>query len=402
MASYESSILYVVTHPMAVHNLLRRELLFLSKCGWRVDLACGSYDPDASHTIPCPVHCVPMSRTISPLRDALAVFRMASLIRKLRPRIVAASTPKGGLIGIVAAAMTGVPVRVYVLRGLRLETARGPLRAALTVTERLACGCAHRVLCVSPSLRRRALELRLSNARKLTVLGSGSSTGVDCERFSPDSGMMLRSARIRANLGIPEHAPVIGYVGRLAADKGIIDLLQAFGSVRKQIPEAYLLLVGDFDDTDPLPAAVLNALKNDPRVLVTGWVNDTAPYYPLMHVLALPTYREGFPNVALEAAASGKPVIGTKATGVVDAVLHGVTGILSSTGDAGNFANNLVAILSDPNLARRLGEAGRNRAVREFSSDIVLPRLVSFYSALYNDGKSSSPNDVTPFATADR
>jgi glycosyltransferase involved in cell wall biosynthesis len=244
-----------------------------------------------------------MARGIELFRDVIAFCRMLWLITKLKPDIVEFSTPKAGLLGNVAAWIRRVPVRVYFLRGLRLETASGFMRIVLLWSEKIAAACAHVVVANSRSLSDRAHELGISNEKKTTMLGSGSSNGVDVLRFCPGK------SSVREEFGIPADARIIGFVGRLTADKGIPELLEAFVKILRKHPESYLLLVGWFDAAEDALGLRLRArIEGHPRIICTGYVPDPAPYYRAMDLMVLPSWREGFPNVVLEASASGVPV----------------------------------------------------------------------------------------------
>ncbi len=286
---------------------------------------------------------------------------------------------------MIAARLAGVPVRIYTLRGLRLETATGTARRVLTMTEKVACGCAHHVVCVSDSLRSRAIDLGLVPESKALVLGSGSSNGVDADRFRPRQPH--EQAEIRAELGIPDRAPVVGFVGRFTRDKGIADLADAFfGKVVERFPDARLLLIGDFEEGDPVAPEVRQRLEDDRRVVRPGFVSDTAPYYGAMDVLAFPSYREGFPNAPLEAASSAVPVAGYAATGTVDAVVTGRTGTLVPIRDRQGLANALLSYLDDPALRRAHGGNGRERVEGEFRREIVWQNWIDFYRGAHGRG----------------
>src|SRR5712692_5424955 len=164
---------------------------------------------------------VPMAREIAGLADLVSLWRLCRLMRRLRLTITNVSTPKAGLLGGLAAWLSGVPCRVYTLRGLRCETVRGPKRKALVFTERIACGCAHQVFCVSESVRQKAVALGLVDMDRTVVLGSGSSNGVDAARFAPTAELLRVTSHLRGDLGIPLETPVMGYVGRFTRDKGI-------------------------------------------------------------------------------------------------------------------------------------------------------------------------------------
>lgn len=323
---------------------------------------------------------VPMERGMDPARDLASLRALVRLLRDLRPHVVDASTPKAGLLVTLAAVLTRVPCRIHTLRGLRFETMTGPGRAVLLGTTRLTCAQAHRVLCVSPSLRRRAIELGVVPAAKAMVLGMGS--GVDLARFTATDHARARAAALRARRGIPADAPVLGFAGRVARDKGFVELAAAWQHLRARHPRLHWVIMGPPDPTDAIPAHLDAALDADPRVHRLGHVDDVVPAYLLMDVLALPTYREGFGNVLLEAAALEIPAVATRVTGCVDAVEDRVTGTLVPPRDAVALARAIGAYLDDPALRRQHGHAGRARAERLFRQEDLWAHLHRTYADL--------------------
>src|SRR6185295_3582644 len=294
---------------------------------------------------------VEMPRRISPLGDLVALVRLVRILRALRPSIVQSHTPKGGLLGMIAAFLTGVPVRIYTLHGLPLETARGLKRVLLRWTEKISCLLASQVLAVGPSLRRIGIAEGLAPPSKFKVLGKGTINGVDADdRFNPLPHAAAEGKALRRANGIPAEARVIGFVGRIVRDKGLEDLMEAWKGLREEYPDLHLLVAGAFESRDPISPSADAALRGDSRIHLTGNVDFTRPLYGAMEIVVLPTYREGFPTVPLEAAAMGLPVVATQVTGCVDAVLDGVTGTLVPAGNPDRLKAALRTDLDTPGL----------------------------------------------------
>lgn len=380
----------VVTHGLTAATLMRGQLRYLATRGFDVHLlASPGADLDRAATAEgVAVHAVPMQREIAPLADLVSVERLHRRLRHLAPDLVNCGTPKAGFLGALAGAAARVPRRIHTLRGLRLETARGWRRTLLAASDRTAARLAHRVVCVSESLRQRALKLRLMPEAKACVLGAGSSNGVDTERFHPAVGEDATRGAVRRELGLHDAPEVIGFVGRLTRDKGVEDLVAAFREVGRCRPKAHLLLVGDFEAGDPVSPTIAAEIRSAPRILRTGMILEPAPYYRAMDVLALPSYREGFPNAALEAAATAIPVAGYAVTGTVDAVSDGVTGTLVPAGDLAGLSNALATYLERPERRLEHGVAGRRRVEDRFRQELVWQQWENLYRSLLDEAAS--------------
>lgn len=379
---------FAVSDARTVRAFLRHQLRDLRDRGLLTSYFCGGdgdvpdLDGLGSRTP------IPFLREIHPIVDLQALCRLIASPEFRGLDILNASTPKAGLIGMLAGWLCRLPVRIYLVRGLRYETARGWKRWLLMTAERIACACAHRVVCISDSVRRELIAEGLVSAQKTCVLGSGSSNGVQFSRFAEVSPSKIAEARNQ--LGLPIDVPVIGFVGRLTRDKGISELWAAFQQVRARWPEARLLIVGDFESGDPVGKEVQEALRHDPAVHITGFVADTSIYFPLMTLLAFPSYREGFPNVILEAACAGVPAVGFSATGTIDAIQDGQTGRIVPLGDSVRMAEAMAMYLSDDTLRARHGQTARERARRDFVPERIWQAMFELYNELlqHNTGRS--------------
>jgi len=359
--------------------ILGARLRVLRRAGFRVILVCspGPLVDSTAASAGVERAAILMRRTIAPATDLLALFRLWLLLGKCKPVLVEFGTPKVGLLGMLAGWLRGVPRRVYMLRGLKLERSSGLKRWVLLAAERIACACAHVVLCNSASLRAEALALRLAPATKLLVLGEGSSNGVDVERFSPGP------SNVHETFDIPRGASVVGFVGRFTRDKGLPELMEAFDQILLAESSTHLLLVGWFDAAeDALDAGLRDRILSHPRIHCTGFVADTALYYRAMDVMVLPTWREGFPNAVLEAAATGIPVVTTESTGARDAVVAEVTGLLIPPGYPEAIYESVIKLLRDPERRLRMGRAARAWVTEHYSEERVLGLTADYYMSL--------------------
>lgn len=358
----------VTTVPMSLKILLRGQLKWMQQQGFEV-LAVSSDGPEVndltaeglSHQV------VPMSRAITPVADLLALVKMFRLIRQFRPDIIHTHTPKAGLIGMLAARAAGVPVRFHTVAGLPLMGLGGWRRRLLVLTERLTYRCATRVLVNSGSLLRYIDENITAGAVRLSVLGNGSSNGIDTAYFSRTPELQEQGRSIRAEYSITADAPVFCFIGRLVRDKGIGELVQAFDSVRDAFPEARLLLVGFMEpERDPLDAATEARIGGGSGIHALGYCEDVRPWLAASDVFVFPSYREGFPNVVLQASAMGVPVIASDINGCNEIVEEGKTGWLVPVRDQAALAEAMEQSVKDRHALTEMGHLGRQRVVERF------------------------------------
>ncbi len=385
-------LLHITTVPMSF-KFFEGQVAYMKDQGFEVHALSspGAFLEEFAEREQITAHSVEMLRQISPLQDLKAILRLCRRIRKIRPTIVHSHTPNGGLLGTIAAWLTRTPIRIYHIRGLPLMTAKGNKRRLLWLSEKIACLLAHRVLCVSHSIREVAIAEKLCSPHKIKVLLGGSGNGVDAiGRYNPDRLTNSEHQAIRSEYGIPETALVIGFVGRIVRDKGVHELIQAWKMLRDEFPNLHLLVVGMLETQDPVDSDVVDILQNDDRIHLTDRQWDTPPFYAAMDLLVLPTYREGLPNVPLEAAAMRLPVVATRIPGCIDAVQDGVTGSLVPPYDGEALANAIRCYLLDSSLREDHAIAGRNRVLDFFRQEKIWEALEQEYVDLLHKRMPSS------------
>jgi len=321
---------------------------------------------------------VPIARGISLRRDFVALVEVTRFLRREQFDLVHSITPKAGLLAMVGGLLARTPVRLHTFTGQVWATRTGITRELLKNIDRLLAASATLTIADSSSQRDFLLQQRVVSAPRSIVLGSGSVSGVDERQFHPDAGARLR---IRRDLGIDPEDGVLLFVGRLNRDKGVLDLAQAFAHVATQRKDVRLLVVGT--DEQKISSVMREACgPHADRLIFVDFTSEPQAFMAASDVLCLPSHREGFGTVIIEAAAVGLPAVASRIYGVVDAMIDGVTGLSHPPGDAKAIADTLLRILSDSGLRRRLGEAARERAVSDFSLATVTNAVLELYQRL--------------------
>lgn len=325
-------------------------------------------------------HVVNMKREISLVNDIKSLIKMISLMIREKPYIVNSGTPKAGLIGTLAAFVTRRPVRVYTVRGLRLETTIGIKYKVLYLMEKIAMFCATDVIAISESLKTRIVSLGLANKSDIKVLGYGSSNGLNLANFSKKK----QDINFEYKKRLEDHF-VIGFVGRIVKDKGIKEVIEAFKIIRNKGYNTKLLVVGKVEKDDSISIADFEFLQENNDVVLVGEVSDTVNYYNNMDVLVFPTHREGFGNVSIEAQAVEVPVITTNVTGAKDTVKSEETGYIVEQGDYIGIAEKIELLINNPELRSKLGSNGRDRVKTKFTNEVIWTALENFIEIKFDD-----------------
>lgn len=375
----------ISTVPFFVVAQLKHQIELLGKQGARVTVVASDEPELALMEGLAGVNCVPIDipRSISPWRDLQALIQLFFFFRRERIQIAHSTTPKAGLLTALAAFFAGVPVRLHTFTGQPWVTMRGAKRWVARASDRLIGSLNTRCYTDSTSQRQFLIAQGIVDTKRLFVIGAGSLAGVDMKRFDRSRFSSDQCETLRRSLGIPCGAPVLLFVGRITVDKGVSELLQAFGMLKAAASDAHLVFVGRFDAESGVPGAIsLHDIERLRDTHVVGYTETPEAYLALADILCLPSYREGFGTVVIEAAAMGVPTVGTNIYGLSDAVEHGETGLLVSTRNVDELADALKQMLDDKSLRTRMGKAAEQRASTLFDSSKVNTLVVDEYRSL--------------------
>jgi glycosyltransferase involved in cell wall biosynthesis len=317
-----------------------------------------------------------VSRKISLFRDLASLFRLIAFFIRHRPQVVHSTTPKAGMLAMLAARITGVRFRLHTFTGQVWQTRTGMMRKLLIATDRLTVACASLVLADSHGQLELLTEKGIVDAARAGVLGQGSICGVDPTRFMANSGTR---ADMRRQLQIPENTIIFLYMARFTVDKGAIAMADAFARLGKEsnLP-VHLLMVGpDEEDLTETIHGKLSGVAG--KYSLINYTDTPERYFQCADVFCLPSYREGFPMVLLNAAAAELPVIASRIYGCTDAVVDGETGLLFEAGNIPAFCAHLHALAGSPELRERLGRNARERVEEHFTEEHVNRLLMDVY-----------------------
>lgn len=328
---------------------------------------------------------VNITRQVSLLNDIVALVKIIEYMRKNEFDCVVTNNAKGVLLGQLAAFIVCVPHRIIVAHGVLFDTMHGIKRQLIRFQSWFCAMLSHMTICVSDSVRRRRLEEGIDRASKQVVLGQGTPAGVDTiGQFNPDNVTTQELDVLRSGMGLNQNDFVIGFCGRLVKDKGIVELVDAFNLLRQRNQEKSLklMIIGRREKWDSIPEKTMLYLQNCSDIIFTGFVphSEIQKYYALMNVFVLPSYREGFPTVILEASAMSIPVVVSRSTGCIDSIIEGQTGFYTDITPE-SIADS-VSLLFDRPRAMKMGENGRNWMVSTFEHTIVNKYWLDFFDSI--------------------
>lgn len=328
-------------------------------------------------------HCIPMERSISVWNDFVGLIRFLFFFWKEKPDVVHGNTPKASLLSMLAAKLARVPVRVYMCHGLRYQGFDGNVRKLLMAMERLSCACATEVLCVSRGVRDTLIRDHVCKESKCKVVHNGSANGIDLSLFNPDR---IDGRKVREELRIQENEFVFVFVGRIVRDKGVNELVAAFDKLYETYPGIALILVGPKEDElNPISQETQRIIERHPKIYAVGRKSDVKPYMRIANVFVLPSYREGFGMVLMEAGALGVPCITTDISGCNEIVVDNENGLIIPPKDEASLYEVMRYAVEHPDEMKRMGKNARSLIEERYEQRVVWEALLGEYQRLLKE-----------------
>lgn len=380
MTNKRKRICILAATPLTIHFFLQPHLRALAQDNdltLMVNLKNDSYLPPL--TLPIDIIDIPIARKMAPLSDLKCLFKLIFLFQKTQYDLLITVVPKAGLLGMLAGVFSKIPVRLHIFQGEVWANLIGFKRHLFRRCDQITATLATHLLAVSKSERQFLIAEKVVRDSKISVLGNGSIGGVDLDRFSPNENIRQETRR---DLGIPADAIVMIFIGRLVADKGIHELLEAYKRNAQTQPNFWLLLVGP-DEEGELDKLDLGEFKN--QVKRVAYTSEPEKYLAAADFLCLPSHREGFGVVIIEAAALGLPAIGSSIYGISDAVLDGVTGLLFEPQNVDDLQKSIHILLSDESLRIALGLAAYENVKKNFTSKEVVENYMEHIRSILKE-----------------
>ncbi len=326
---------------------------------------------------------IPLTRKITPFKDLVALWKMYRFLKKLDPDIVHSHTPKAGIIAMLAARLAGVPHRLHTVAGLPLMEARGLKRIILNAVEKWTYACATAVYPNSYGLKDIIIQEGFCKQDKLKVIGAGSSNGIDTSYFDPEQFPISDQHALRESLHIPKEDFLFVFIGRLVTDKGINELVHAFDRLGQKHPHIGLVLVGPQEpELDPLLPETTAIIAAHQRIYTTGYQQDVRPYLAFAKALVFPSYREGFPNVVLQAGAMGLPAIVSDINGCNEIIKHQHNGLIIDVKNTEAILEAMEELLVDQNRYARMQAVARDHITSAYKRKVIWEEILAEYRTL--------------------
>jgi glycosyltransferase involved in cell wall biosynthesis len=382
-ASVKRKLIRTSTIAMSLDFLLKGQLAFLNK---EYDVVAVSGQDKHLEKVAdreaVRVEVVSMQRSISPLKDVVSLWKFFWLFKRENPQIVHSITPKAGLLTMLAAKYAGVPVRIHTFTGLIFPTKTGFLQRVLIFMDKVLCYHATHIYPEGQGVKNDLIQYKITN-KPLKVIANGNVNGIDVKQFSPVSFSEEENLKLRTTLRIAPDDFVFIFVGRLTGDKGINELISAFRQLSSGTTKVKLLLVGPFEtELDPLEQETIGEINRNENIISVGFQKDVRPYFAISDALVFPSYREGFPNVVMQAGAMGLPSIVSNINGCNEIVEEGKNGTIIPVKDSKAIYEAMIKMSNDTDFRTRLQQNARAMIVLRYEQQLVWDAILAEYKSL--------------------
>lgn len=383
----KQKLIRITTVPLSLDKLLSGQLAFMNQFYKVIGVSSEKeYLERVGKKEKIEVFHVEMTRQITPLKDLISVYKLYRFFKKEKPFIVHTHTPKAGTVGMLAAKLAGVPNRLYTIAGLPLLEATGNKRKLLNFVEKVTYSYATKIYPNSFGLKEIILQEKFCNPDKLKVLGNGSSNGIDTSFFDASHFVPTQNNTLKEKLGMLPHDFVFIFVGRLVADKGINELVEAYKHLNSLFPNTKLVLVGPLEtELDPLLPETLKEIDVNPTIISVGFQNDVRPYLAIADALVFPSYREGFPNVVMQAGAMGLPSIVSNINGCNEIIVENYNGMIIPVKNTKAIFEAMKEMIENRMLYNELKQNSRKRIVDNYEQKVVWNAILEEYKSLENN-----------------
>lgn len=376
----KNKLIRITTVPISLKNLLKGQHRFMSENGFEVIGVSseGQELQEVQNEEGIRTVALEMTRKISLFKDLKSLRDFYKLCKKEKPNIVHSHTPKAGIIGMLGAKLAGVPHRLHTVAGLPLMETTGTKRKVLDFVEKLTYSCATKVYPNSKGLYDFIVENKYTSTEKLKVIGEGSSNGIDTNHFNPNQISEEQKENLKNQLGIKKVDFVFIFVGRLVGDKGINELTQAFSKLKTQ--NSKLVLVGSLEsELDPLQPETSKEIETNPNIIAVGYQKDVRPYFAISDCLTFPSYREGFPNVVMQAGAMGLPSIVSDINGCNEIIVEGKNGTIIPVKNSEAISEVMQKMMIDKLYYEQLKANARPMIESKYEQNVVWKAILQEY-----------------------
>ncbi len=383
----KAKLIRITTVPLSLKILLKGQHRFMSEHFDVIGVSSpGKELEDVKKDEEIEVRAIDMSRKITPIKDIKSLWSTYKLLKKEKPHIVHTHTPKAGIVGMLAARMAGVPHRLHTVAGLPLMEVTGVKRQVLDFVEKLTYASATKVYPNSKGLSDYIIQHKYTDKYKLKVIGNGSSNGIDTSFFSPEQVSEDQKTILKKELKIEDSDFVFVFVGRLVGDKGINELIKAFSALNKNQRRSKLLLVGPLEqELDPLYPETLKEIETNPDIISVGFKKDVRPYFAISDALVFPSYREGFPNVVMQAGAMELPSIVSDINGCNEIIVENQNGVIVPVKDSERLKEEMDKMISDRDYYQTLKKNARPMIEDRFEQSVIWNAILSEYNKLIKE-----------------